>query len=230
MTLTELIRWNVAIRGDARGMARETVSVGDCAMTDTVSKPSSLGSTIPSISRRWGWIVLLGIAQIVAGGIASTNLIAANFASVLFIGVAMLVAGILQVLRAFLARGVRGRISWQLGGVVYAAAGSIILYDPLLASLALSLAAGGLMIVAGLARLRAGFHMRPAAGWQWIAAAGVLTVGVGTMLVATWPGISLWLLGAMLVVDLIFQGWGLIAFGISLKMRSSRLRSHVAAR
>jgi len=125
---------------------------------------------------------------------------------------------------------VRGRISWQLGGVVYAAAGSIILDDPLLASLALSLAAGGLMIVAGLARLRAGFHMRPAAGWQWIAAAGVLTVGVGTMLVATWPGISLWLLGAMLVVDLIFQGWGLIAFGISLKMRSSRLRSHVAAR
>ena len=207
----------------------ETISVRDCAMTVTVSKASSLGSTIRSLSRGWGWIVVLGTAEIVAGGIASMNLIATNLASVLFIGVAMFVAGILQMVHAFSTRGERGAISWQLGGVVYAAAGSIILYDPLLASLALSLAAGGLLIVAGLARLRAGFHMRPASGWQWVAAAGVLTVGVGAMLVATWPGISLWLLGAMLVVDLIFQGWGLIAFGISLKMRSSRLRSDVAA-
>ena len=198
-------------------------------MTDTVSKADSLGSAIRSISRKWGWFVALGVAEIVAGGIASTNLIAANFASVLVIGIAMLVTGILQILHAFSARGARGLIAWQLGGAVYAAAGAIILYDPVLASLTLSLTTGLLLIVAGLARLRAGFHVRPAAGWQWMAAAGVLTAGVGAMLVATWPGISLWLLGAMLVVDLIFQGWGLAAFGIALKMRSARFRSHLPA-
>jgi uncharacterized membrane protein HdeD (DUF308 family) len=42
------------------------------------------------------------------------------------------------------------------------------------------------------------------------------------MLVAAWPRIGLWLLGAMLVVDLIFQGWGLIIFGLALKARLSR--------
>ncbi len=33
---------------------------------------------------------------------------------------------------------------------------------------------------------------------------------------------NVWFLGAMLVVDLIFQGWGLIAFGLALKARTSR--------
>jgi uncharacterized membrane protein HdeD (DUF308 family) len=40
--------------------------------------------------------------------------------------------------------------------------------------------------------------------------------------VAAWPAIGLWFLGAMLVVDLIFQGWGLIAFGVALRARSLR--------
>jgi uncharacterized membrane protein HdeD (DUF308 family) len=42
------------------------------------------------------------------------------------------------------------------------------------------------------------------------------------MIVALWPTIGLWLLGAMLTVDLVFQGWGLIAFGLALKARASR--------
>jgi uncharacterized membrane protein HdeD (DUF308 family) len=75
----------------------------------------------------------------------------------------------------------------------------------------------------------AGFHMRPAAGWRWIVAAGVLTFCVGIILVAAWPGIGLWLLGAMLVVDLVFQGWGLLAFGLALKARASRHSSQLAA-
>ena len=145
-------------------------------MTATVSKAESLGSAMRSISRKWGWFVALGVAEIVAGGIASTNLIAANFASVLVIGIAMLAAGILQILHAFSTRDARGLVALRLGGVVYAAAGAIILYDPVLASLTLSLTAGLLLIVAGLARIRAGFHVRPAAGWQWMAAAGVLSL------------------------------------------------------
>lgn len=58
--------------------------------------------------------------------------------------------------------------------------------------------------------------------WRWIVAAGVLTFCVGVMIVAPWPTIGLWLLGAMLTVDLVFQGWGLIAFGLALKARASR--------
>jgi uncharacterized membrane protein HdeD (DUF308 family) len=141
---------------------------------------------------------------------------------VLVIGAAMLVAGIFQVIHGFTARGLRGFLFWLVAGIVYAAAGAIILYDPVFASLTLSLTAGIFLIVAGVMRIWAGFHARPAAGWGWILAAGVVTTCVGAIVVAAWPAIGLWFLGAMLVVDLIFQGWGLIVFGLALKARASR--------
>ncbi|MBR1119908.1 HdeD family acid-resistance protein [Bradyrhizobium lablabi] len=191
-------------------------------MTDAVNVKPTLGTAIHAISGKWGWFVALGVGELILGGIASANLMAANLASVLVIGAAMVVAGIFQIIHAFTARGLRGFLFWQLAGIVYAAAGAIILYDPVFASLTLSLTVGVFMVAAGVMRIWAGFHARPMTGWRWIVAAGVLSFCVGVVIVALWPAIGLWLLGAMLVVDLIFQGWGLIAFGVGLKARASR--------
>jgi uncharacterized membrane protein HdeD (DUF308 family) len=193
----------------------------------TIIRPS-LSSTVRAITGKWGWFVALGVGQLILGGIASTNLFTADLASVLVIGAAMLAAGIFQIVHAFSARGVRGFLFWLLGGIVYGAAGAVILYDPILASFALSLVAGVLLVVTGMLRTWAGFHSRPAAGWRWLVAAGVLTFLVGVIVIATWPGIGLWLLGAMLVVDLVFQGWGFIAFGIALRARASRPKDRPA--
>jgi uncharacterized membrane protein HdeD (DUF308 family) len=191
-------------------------------MRDALNAKATLGTTVHAITRKWGWFVALGISELILGGVASTNLMAANLASVLVIGAVMVVAGIFQIIHAVAARGLRAFLFWQLAGIVYAAAGAIILYDPILASLTLSLTAGVFLVAAGVMRSWAGFHARPATGWRWIVAAGVLTFCVGVMLVAAWPSIGVWLLGAMLVVDLIFQGWGLIIFGLALKARASR--------
>jgi uncharacterized membrane protein HdeD (DUF308 family) len=191
-------------------------------MTDAVNVKPTLGTAIHAIAGKWGWFVALGVGELIIGGVASANLMAANLASVLVIGAAMLVAGIFQVIHGFTARGLRGFLFWLVAGIVYAAAGAIILYDPVFASLTLSLTAGIFLIVAGVMRIWAGFHARPATGWGWILAAGVVTTCVGAIVVAAWPAIGLWFLGAMLVVDLIFQGWGLIVFGLALKARASR--------
>lgn len=191
-------------------------------MTDAVEMKPTLGTAIHAITGKWGWFVTLGIGELIIGGVASVNLMAASLASVLVIGAAMLVAGIFQIVHAFTVRGLRSFLFWQLAGIVYAAAGAIILYDPVFASLTLSLTVGVFLVAAGVMRIWAGFHARPMAGWRWIVATGVLTFCVGVMIVVTWPAIGLWLLGTMLVVDLIFQGWGLVAFGIGLKARGSR--------
>ena len=191
-------------------------------MTDASNMKPALGTAIHAITGKWGWFVALGIGELILGGIASVNLLAANLASVLVIGAAVFVAGIFQIIHAFSARGVSGVLFWLLAGLVYAAAGAIILYDPVFASLTLSLTAGVFLVAAGIMRVWAGVHARPASGWGWLVAAGVLTFGVGVVVVAAWPAIGLWFLGAMLVVDLIFQGWGLIAFGVALRARSLR--------
>src|ERR1700760_2987252 len=159
-----------------------------------------------AISGKWGWFVALGVIDLIIGGVASTNLMLANLASVLFIGAAVLVSGIFQVIHAFSARRLRSFLFWLASSLVYTAAGVIILYDPVLASLELSLLVGAFLVVAGLMRAWAGFHARPAAGWRWIVAAGALTFVVGVIVIVAWPAIGVWLFGAMLVVDLIVQG------------------------
>ena len=191
-------------------------------MTDALNTKPALGTAIHAISGKWGWFVALGIGELILGGVASVNLMAATFASVLVIGAAVFVAGIFQIIHAFSARGFSGVLFWLVAGLVYAAAGAIILYDPVFASFTLSLAAGVFLLAAGIMRILAGFHARPMAGWGWVVAAGILTLCVGVIVVAAWPAIGLWFLGAMLVVDLIFQGWGFIAFGVALKARSVR--------
>jgi len=189
-------------------------------MTDAEKTP--LGAAIHEVTGKWGWFVALGVGELVLGGIASADLLAASLASVLVIGVAMTFAGLLQIAHALSVRGWRGMLLWLFAGLVYGAAGIIVLFDPLLASLTLSLTAGLMLIAAGVMRISAGIRMRPTTGWQWIVAAGAFTVCVGGFVVAAWPTIGLWFLGALLAVDLIFRGWGLIAFGVMLRARASR--------
>ena len=176
-------------------------------MTDATNVRPTLGTAIHALDGKWGWFVALGICELILGGIASANLMAANFASVLVIGAAMMVAGLFQILHAVTVRGLRGIMFWLLGGIVYSVVGAIILYDPLFASLALSLTVGVFLAAAGVMRLWAGFHARPMAGWRWIVAAGMLTF----------------------CVDLSVQGWGVIAVGVGLKGRASRHSGQPAA-
>jgi uncharacterized membrane protein HdeD (DUF308 family) len=95
-------------------------------MTDTLNTNASLGRAIHAITGKWGWFVALGIGELVLGGVASVNLMAASLASVLVIGATVAVAGIFQIVHAFSMHGLRGFLFWLLAGIVYAAAGAII--------------------------------------------------------------------------------------------------------
>src|SRR5258708_36823488 len=83
-------------------------------MIDALNAKETLGTTVHAITGKWGWFVALGISELILGGVASTNLMAANLASVLVIGAVMVVAGIFQIIYAFAARGLRAFLFWQL--------------------------------------------------------------------------------------------------------------------
>ena len=50
--------------------------------------------------------------------------------------------------------------------------------------------------------------------------AGVLTVLAGIVIAVGWPVNSVWVLGMFLAIDLMFQGWSYIAFGLALRARA----------
>jgi uncharacterized membrane protein HdeD (DUF308 family) len=77
--------------------------------------------------------------------------------------------------------------------------------------LAIALVAGGIF------RIWVGFSARPQTGWGWIVAAGVITLLAGIVIAMRWPVNSLYILGLFLAIDLTFQGWSYIAFGMALR-------------
>jgi uncharacterized membrane protein HdeD (DUF308 family) len=172
-----------------------------------------------SLGEKWRWFVALGVADLILGGGATPNLMQANPASVLFIGVAVLLSGLLQIIHAFSAQCLQSFLFWLLGSLVYATAGWLVLYDPVLASLDLSLLVGAFLVVAGIARGSAGFDLQPTSGWPWIVASGVLTFCIGIAVIAIWPLIGIRLFAAMLVLDLIIHGASHVAL--------ARCRRHV---
>jgi len=163
------------------------------------------------------WFIGLGVLMLLAGIIAFGNLLTASVASVLFIGVLMLVAGVAQIIEAFQVRGSGGFIFWFLGGLIYSVAGIFAFVNPLLAAGVLTLLLAVSLIVTGALRIFIGMRARRMPGWGWIAASGILTILVGMIIALGWPTNTVWVLGIFLAVDLTFTGTALLILGLALR-------------
>ncbi|MCC7048325.1 MAG: HdeD family acid-resistance protein [Alphaproteobacteria bacterium] len=182
---------------------------------------SDLALARDSVRTKWPWFAVLGGALIALGFVAAFNLFAATVASVLVIGALMLVAGIGQLIHAFQVKGWSSVVFWVLSGIVYALAGLSAFLNPLLASAILTLLLAATLVVAGALRFWVGIRARAHRRAGWIVASGLLTLATGIVIFAGWPVTSLWVLGLMLAIDLTFQGWSLLAFGLALRARAA---------
>ena len=186
-------------------------------MTDIPHSPKGLGGSIAEVRTKWGWFVALGIAFLVLGVIAFYNVVIATVASVFFVGWLMLIGAVAEIIHAFGVKTWGSFFWWLLSGIVYAVAGIVTLMNPLLASAVLTFILAISLIAGGVLRIWVGIKARPDANWGWVVAGGVLTLLLGAIIAIGWPVNSLWILGMFLAIDLIFQGWSYIAFGLALK-------------
>ncbi|WOS63638.1 HdeD family acid-resistance protein [Sinorhizobium fredii] len=170
-----------------------------------------------NVAAKWGWFVALGVLLIMAGGIAFGNLLMATVASVYYVGLIMLIGGLLNLAHAYQVKDWGGFLFWVLSGGLYAAAGLFAFINPLLASSILTILMAIALIVAGAFRMWVGFRLSPLGGWGWIVIGGLVTLIAGLVIAAGWPVNSLWILGLFLAVDLVMQGLALIAFGVLVK-------------
>ncbi len=181
---------------------------------------TSLGSKVEALRSKWGWFVAAGVAMVVFGVIALSNLLAATLATVFVTGIMLIVGGVVQIGHSFGAKSWGKTLYWFLSGVLYAVAGIIAIADPLLASAVFTLLLAGFVFAVGVLRIIAGIDARPADGWGWVVAGGVLTALFGLLIGIGWPVNTVWLIGLLLAVDLLTQGIAWIAFGFGIRPRT----------
>jgi len=83
------------------------------------------GTDVAPLRAKWGWIVALGFVYVIAGFIALGSIIMATVASVLIVGVMMIIAGVAELFNAFQIKSWGKFLIWALLGVLYIVAGFV---------------------------------------------------------------------------------------------------------
>jgi uncharacterized membrane protein HdeD (DUF308 family) len=184
--------------------------------SDTL-RTSSASTGIEPLRAKWGWIVALGVVYLLTGLIALGSVMTATVASVLVVGVMMIVAGAAEVINAFQVKSWGKFVLWILLGVLYIIAGFVTFENPLLAAALLTLMLGAALVASGIMRIILAFGMKQETPWIWVVLSGVITLLLGVLILAHWPVSSLFVLGLFLGIDLVIAGAGWIGVGLSLR-------------
>lgn len=163
----------------------------------------------------WWGALLLGIVFIAAGLFVLGDVALATVISAIVIGFVLLIAGASEVIHAFSAPHWRGLALRLLIGALYCIGGVALIADPLAASIILTLVFALALIASGVVRIFQSFQY-----WQWFGSlllfSGIVGILAGLVILAKWPVSGLWVLGALVGIDLLFHGAWWIALGWQL--------------
>jgi uncharacterized membrane protein HdeD (DUF308 family) len=140
--------------------------------------------------------------------------------SLVFFGAGLIAVGICEIIHAFAARGWRvlGRI---LIGLLYFAAGVVVIDRPVTASAFLTLFIGVFLIADGFARVVGALVSREGRG-AWRLIHGLLAGLFGYLLLANWPVSAFWFIGLVISLELLLNGWDDITIGLAARRLERR--------
>ena len=160
-----------------------------------------------SLRQASSWSIVWGVLLIAFGMLAiGSPFIAAVTVSV-FIAWLIIFGGVVHMVLAFHAhRGAGSLLGKLLIGLAYVVIGGYALMHPLLELATLTLLLGGLFIVEGVLDVMMFFQLRPARGSGWMLLDGVITLVLAGMILGRFPSSSLWAIGTLVGISLIFSG------------------------
>lgn len=169
------------------------------------------------LKRSWGWLFALGILFIILGCIGLGMVVGLTLASMLFLGVLLIIAGCSQFVDVFKAKKWNA-VAWHaLIAVLYIIGGGLVIYDPFLASILITALLGGVLIIIGLTRFIMALKLKGSSGWIWLLLAGIVAIALGVMILLKWPISGLWVIGLFIAIEMIVDGWTYIFLALGIR-------------
>ena len=176
----------------------------------------SLGEAIERLRGKWAAIAAFGVLLVVLGVAALVFSLVATVATVTLNGVLFLIAGGAEIGIGMHSREWGRFFLWVIGGLIYIAAGVLCIINPIFASVVLTLFLGAGLIAAGVVRAFLAFQLPADHPRSLILLAAAVSILLGLIIVSHWPLDSVYVLGTLLGVDLLFHGVGWVSFGLGL--------------
>jgi uncharacterized membrane protein HdeD (DUF308 family) len=186
------------------------------------SKTDNDGSRlIDALRQNAGWAVAIGILLLILGLLSVASPFTSGLAVTLSVGVLLIVGGIAKCLFAFRAGAFGRGLLVFLFGLLTLIVGGYMVSQPVagLASIALILAA--YFVATGILAIFASFQLKPASGWGWMLANGVVTLLLGAIIWRQWPVSGAWAVGILFGVQLAMTGLALLMAGSAVRQVSA---------
>ncbi len=168
------------------------------------------------LCNRWISFLLSGFLLAILGTIALSSTFWTTMATVLFFGILLVAAGIVNVLHSFWATDWKGFFAQLIVGILSGIVGWLILTNPAIGSASITLLLAVFFVAAGLFKI-AGSLLLDIEEWGWLLASGMVTLGLGLLILAQWPSSALWIIGLFIGIDLLVSGISSIMYSLRLR-------------
>ncbi len=171
------------------------------------------------IRSHWFWIVLLGVLLAVAGTAAIVvppATVGTTFAAVVFLGVLLMIGGVATIVSAFWIGKWSGFLVQLLVGLLYVACGFVVTENPAISAVTMTVFIAVSFMVLGAFRAVGALVLR-FPEWGWALLNGVVTFLAGAVIYRQLPFDALWVIGLLVGLEMLFNGWTWIMIGLALR-------------
>ena len=131
---------------------------------------------------------------------------ASSIGLVILLGWLILISAVWHLIFAFQTRGL-GNILWRaLLAIPYGFVGFYMLWHPLLGMLTLTLVLAIFLLFEGVLEIVLYFNIRKVRNAGWVLLDGIITLILGFLIWAHLPSTSVWVIGTLVGISLIFTG------------------------
>lgn len=178
-------------------------------------------SSIPAVAvgrkESMSWSIVLSILLIVAGFLAIALPQVAGIAANIVVGWLLIFSGAVHLVYSWQTRSTGGIIWGILIGLVYAVIGGYLLSNPVLGLVSLTLGLAFYLFAEGVLELLLSYLLRAMRGSSWLLFDGIVTLILAVMIWKTWPSSSVWVLGTLVGISMLFSGFSRLMISIAAR-------------
>jgi uncharacterized membrane protein HdeD (DUF308 family) len=171
----------------------------------------------PTLRHAFGWSIALAILLTLAGLAAIVLPIVSGIAITLIVGWFFTMAGVLHFLFAWKLHTTSG-IFWELLlGFLYLFSGIYLIVHPLAGLVTLTLFLALYFLFKGVVEIIHFFQVQPRHGSWWLLFDGIVCLILAVMIWRSWPSSSVWVLGTLVGISLLFTGFSRLMLTLTAK-------------
>ena len=155
------------------------------------------------ITKTGNQIFFLGLSLMILGVLAVITPFIAGSMVVIILGIIIVLAGISSIVNSSKSN---EKIYLIVLGLIKIICGVLIISHPILGLAFLTLLLAFYFIIEGVWKIIMSIQYRNYSIWVWLFLTGIISLLLGVMIWMQWPGSSLWIIGFLLGINLIFTG------------------------